>query len=311
MSVCLAPQIERGLPAVARFLRIAIELENPSIPALTERGIPHYDARDLSARLEQAGELVDGSWDPAARASYRELLAGPPITARLQRLSDQERPREKAQRLGVGSLSDAELMALILRTGVEGEGVLELSQRLLDDHDGLLGLAERDVAELAMAHGLGPAKGAELASAFELGRRLAQSRRRDRPVLSRPEDAAAAVATEMVSLSHEELWCLPLDARSRLIGEPRMVTRGDIDGTDAGPRAFFRIALRAGAATAIAVHNHPSGEVDPSDADLVVTRALAAAGRAIGVELVDHLIIGDGGRFCSLRRTQPRCFGGP
>lgn len=305
---CLAPQIARQLPAVLRFLRSALELDRPDAEALTALGIPHYDARDLERRLRQAGELTAVGWEPAAREGYRQLLEEA-ARPRLQRIHDQERPREKAQRLGVGALADGELMALILRTGTEGEGVLEFSQRLLDEHDGLLGLAERDVAELAVARGLGPAKGAELAAAFELGRRLSQARRRERPRLVRPEDAAALIAAEMAHLAHEELWCLPLDARSRLIGEPRVVSRGDIDGTDAGPRAFFRLALRAGAATVIAVHNHPSGESDPSGADLAVTRALAAAGRTVGVELVDHLVIGDGGRFSSIRRLHPQCFG--
>lgn len=306
---CLAPQLGRRLPAVERFLRIAVELDQPDTESLTERGVPHYDARDLAARLEHAGELTPAGWDPTARDGYRRLLSASSEPAgRLQRLIEAERPREKAGRLGIGALADAELMALLLRTGVEGEGVLEFSQRLLDEHEGLLGLAERDVAELGVAHGLGPAKAAELASAFELGRRLAQARRRDRPVLDRPELVAAMIAAEMASLDHEQLWCLPLDARSRLIGEPRVVSRGDVDGTDAGPRAFFRIALRAGAVSAIAAHNHPSGEVEASSADLAVTRSLVAAGRTVGLALVDHLVIGDGGRFTSIRRAQPRCF---
>nr|MDA3962972.1 hypothetical protein [Planctomycetota bacterium] len=238
-----------------RFISVALELDQPDLEHLIAAGIPHYDARDLERRLRDAGEWTHTGWHPEARSAYQSLLAEP-TPARLQRLPETERPREKAQRLGIAALADAELMALLLRTGIEGEGVLEFAQRLLDEHDGLLGLADQDVAELAMAHGLGPAKAAELAAAFELAKRLSSAKRRDRPRLVRPEDVAALVGPDMAPLRHEELWCLPLDARSRLIGEPRVVSRGDIDGTDAGPRAFFRIALRAGAANAIAVHNH-------------------------------------------------------
>ena len=316
-DLVLEPQLRRGLPAVHRFVSAAVACDRPDVSALTAAGIPHYDALDLTRRLEQAGEMtVDKQWLPAARDGYRALLdtAAPPLDGpakpRLQRLAEHERPREKAQRLGIRNLADAEVIALILRTGTSDQGVLELAQTLIDEAEGLLGLADRDVAELAQSHGLGPAKASELAAAFELGRRLATAQRRDRPVLDRPEAAAALVAAEMAHLGHEELWCLPLDPRSRLIGEPRVVSRGDIDGTDAGPRAFFRIALRAGAATAIAVHNHPTGAVEPSSADLAVTRALVRAGQTLDIHLVDHLIIGDGGKFTSIRRHTPACFGG-
>jgi len=106
----------------------------------------------------------------------------------------------------------------------------------------------------------------------------------------------------------EAMWCLPLDARSRLIGEPIQTSLGDIDGTDAGPRAFFRPALRRAAASVIAVHNHPSGEPDPSPADRAVTKRLAEAGRVVDVQLNDHVILGHGGRFTSLRRDCPHLF---
>jgi len=113
---------------------------------------------------------------------------------------------------------------------------------------------------------------------------------------------------ELVLLDHERFWCLPLDPRSGLIGEPRQISQGDIDGTDAGPRAFFRAALTAGAASCIAVHNHPTGDPAASPADLAVTTRLVAAGRTLDVRLVDHLIIGDQGRFVSIRRNHPECF---
>ena len=113
---------------------------------------------------------------------------------------------------------------------------------------------------------------------------------------------------DLVLLQHEELYCLPLDPQSRLIGVPRRVSAGDVDGTDAGPRAFMRLALSAGATSCIAVHNHPTGDPTPSAADIAVTRRLAAAGRSIDVPLVDHVVLGDGGRFISLRQEEPGVF---
>jgi DNA repair protein RadC len=305
MPLALEPLLALRPEPIRRFLRAALPLDRIALDALTAAGVPHYDGSDLLRRLDGAGEAPGGAWSPEARDAYR-LLLDPP--KRLAGLPDQERPREKALRSGIEALADDELLALLLRTGAGGEGVLELARRLLAEHDGLPGLAGRDVGELCAAHGLGPAKAAEIAAAFELGRRLRLARRRERPSLRTPEEIVAAIGPDLVALRHEELWCLPLDPRSCLLGEPRIVSRGDVDGTDAGPRAFFRLALAAGATSCIAVHNHPSGDASPSAADRAVTQRLVAAGRAIDLPLVDHLVIGDGGRFTSLRRSDPPLF---
>lgn len=316
MSLCLAHWATSDR---ADDLRCAIGCDAPSVDALVDGGIPRYRAHDLHRRLTSAGEISNDQWQPQARADYARLLepTAPSATAsatssagpvgRLHQLPADQRPREKAAQQGVASLTDSELLAVLLRTGGQ-TGVLELADHLLAEYDGLIGLAAQDVADLVQAQGIGPAKATELAAAFELGRRLAQARRRERPVLTTPEAVVALIGAELAPLPHEQLWCLPLDPRSRLIGEPRVVSSGDIDGTDAGPRAFFRAALRAGAASAIAVHNHPTGDPSPSAADHAVTRRLAAAGRAVDVALVDHLVIGDGGRFTSLRRVEPSLF---
>jgi DNA repair protein RadC len=314
MPLCLASFLVIRPEPTRRFLGAAVDDDAPTMESLLAAGVPRYDAAEFLRRLVQHGEVREGAWVAEARLGYRALLdgsasplAGTPPARRLDRLPAQERPREKALRSGIETLADAELVAVLLRTGGE-EGVLEVAQRLLDDHDGLVGLAGKDVAELCESRGLGPAKATELAAAFELGRRLRQAGRRLRTPLRTPEEVLAVIAADLVALPHEELWCLPLDRQSRLIGEPRQVTRGDVDGTDAGPRAFFRLALAAGATTCIAVHNHPSGDATPSAADRVVTTRLAAAGRAIDVVLVDHLIVGDSGRFTSLRREDPSLF---
>ncbi|MCS6971190.1 MAG: DNA repair protein RadC [Planctomycetota bacterium] len=298
---------------VGRFLRAALALDAPSVSALVEAGVPHWDATALLRRLVESGEVGAGGWDPRARAAYGELLREPPAAAPLlQRLPEGERPREKALERGIESLGDAELLAVLLRTGAVGEGVLELAQRLLAEHGGLVGLARLTPAELAALPGLGEAKAVELAAAFALGARLAAAQASERPRLDRPEAVAdfvqRALAPLLLPLPHEELWCLPLDSQCRLLGRPRAVTRGDVDGVDAGPRAFFRIALAAGAVQAIAVHNHPSGDPTPSAADWAVTERLCAAGRTLDIALCDHLIIGQGGRYAALRSLDPSRF---
>ena len=308
MALVLESALRLQPETVRRFLDAAVVADQPTTDALVAAGVPHYEATLYVRRLQAAGEVVGGAWDGQARDGYRRLLTPPAEPPRkLDRLHEGDRPREKALHSGVQSLSDIELLALLLRTGGD-EGVLEFADRLLLEHDGLLGLSRREIDTLLESRGVGPAKATELAAAFELANRVASAtRRRERPKLTSPE-AAVEHLRELVLLDHERFWCLPLDPRSGLIGEPRQISQGDVDGTDAGPRAFFRAALTAGATSCIAVHNHPTGDPAASPADLAVTVRLVAAGRTLDVRLVDHLIIGDQGRFVSIRRNHPECF---
>ncbi len=298
---------------VGRFLRLALDQDAPGVSALVAAGVPHWDAAPLLRRLAESGEVGPDGWIIDFREAYRVALARPAATIRqLDLLPANERPREKALDRGIDALGDAELLAVLLRTGTAGEGVLELAQRLLAEHGGLVGLSRLAPEELAQLPGLGEAKGVELAAACAMGVRIAAALPEQRPQLRSPEDVASFIvevlSPALLRLPHEELWCLPLDPHCRLIGRPRTVTRGDVDGVDAGPRAFFRTALAAGAVQAIAVHNHPGGDPAPSAADRAVTRRLAEAGRAIDVPLRDHLIIGGQGRFTSLFREDPTLF---
>jgi len=143
--------------------------------------------------------------------------------------------------------------------------------------------------------------------AFALHRQLLAVGLTDRVLCRTPEDIAL-VMRPLVAIDHERLWCLPLDPGCRLIGAPIEVARGDVDGTDAGPRASCRAALRAGAVSMVVVHNHPSGDLAPSAADLAVTRRLATAARTIDVPLQDHLICTSHGGWASLRRDHPELF---
>lgn len=199
-------------------------------------------------------------------------------------------------------LSPRELVAELLENAPIAPAVLAT-----DWPDTLMAIANMTEVELAHLLGLAPGPARRLAAALELHRRLVNWSVPIRPILKTPEDAMA-VLTPMCSYDHERFWCLALDVRCRLIASPIEVSRGDVDGTDAGPRAFFRAALRMGATSVIAAHNHPSGDVTPSPADLAVTRRLVAAGRTIDVPLVEHIIIAADRRWRSMRRDDPACF---
>jgi len=171
-------------------------------------------------------------------------------------------------------------------------------------------LAHRDEYALATMLGLRLPAARRLAAALELHRRLVTWSVPERPIIDDPA-VAVVVLAPMATLPEEHFYCLPLDARCRLIGSPIEISMGDVDGCDAGPRMFFRAALRCGAVQAIAAHNHPSGDPSPSAADQAVTRRLVAAGRALDIKLVDHVIVTpDKTRWCSLRRETPMCFAG-
>ena len=312
-ALSLEPALRERPGPVGRFLRVAVEQDAPGVSALIAAGVPHWDAAPLLRRLAESGEVGPSGWVVEFRDAYRVALAAPAASTRqLDQLPERERPREKALERGIDALGDAELLAVLLRTGTAGEGVLELAQRLLAEHGGLVGLSRLPPEALAELPGLGEAKGVEIAAACAMGVRIASALPGQRPQLKSPEEVAAFVvetlSPALLRLAHEELWCLPLDPHCRLIGRPRTVTRGDVDGVDAGPRAFFRTALGAGAVQAIAVHNHPGGDPAPSAADRAVTRRLAEAGRAVDVPLRDHLVIGANGQFTSLFRDDPGLF---
>ncbi len=304
----LALETELSKASTLDFLHEAVLLDYPSIDDLVEAGIAHYHVTFLLRRLEQSQEIGVHGWDEFSRAAYIDLLQRKNTSIReIDRLPTEEKPRERALERGISALGDSELIALILRTGGE-EGVLALARRLLSEYNGLIGIASCDIEALLRSHGLGPAKATELAAAFEIGRRLAKAGRGKRPVLDSPEAVFDLLGPEMAPLKHEELFLLPLDTRSRLIGSPLDVTKGDIDGTDAGPRVVFRNALQAGARSCIVVHNHPTGDPSPSADDIAVTKRLIAAGKLIDVSLNDHIIIGDTARYTSLRRTYPHLW---
>ena len=218
---------------------------------------------------------------------------------RIKDMRSDDRPRERLKRQGPQALSNPELLAILLRTGVPGLSAVQLAQEMLSEFGGLPGLHKADYADLVRTRGVGPAKAAQLRAAVELGRRLAVSVPEDRPAIQSPEQAAELVMYEMGALSQEHLRVLLLDTRNQLIRVAE-VYQGSLNTSLIRVGEVFRDAVRANAASVIVVHNHPSGDPSPSPEDIAVTRAMVDAGRLLDIEVLDHLVIGTG-RFISLK----------
>lgn len=217
-------------------------------------------------------------------------LPAPPYT--LKSLPADERPRERLLLGGPRALSDAELLAIILRTGLVGETVTEMSRDLLAQFGGYWGLASATVEQLARRPGLKAAKIAQIKAAIEIGRRMAESAVEQRALVSSPADAARLVQFEMAALEQEEMRVVLLDTKNRVLGRPRVVYRGTLNSTTVRVAELFRDAVRESAASIVLLHNHPSGDPTPSPEDVHVTRLARDAGKLLDVELLDHVVIG-------------------
>ncbi|MCL2547928.1 MAG: DNA repair protein RadC [Symbiobacteriaceae bacterium] len=207
-----------------------------------------------------------------------------------------EKPREKLIAYGADELSDAELLALVLRTGYKGKNVLAWSVELIQRHGGLSGLATLGVADLIgkkkIEHGLGEAKAAVLLAVMEIGRRVAKDQT-SRQSLHTPQAVASYLYPLFRGENQERFLLLSLDVRTCLL-KTDTVFIGTIDHAIVHPREVFALALRRGAARIIVAHNHPSGDPTPSKDDEMITLRLNEAGKILGVELLDHVIIGNG-----------------
>jgi len=208
-----------------------------------------------------------------------------------------ERPREKAERHGFESLSDAELLAIFIRTGVPGKNALQVARDLLRDCGCFAQLARCSPKEIRrLAKGIGPAKSLEMAAAFEIGKRLAKGKSLA-PLLDTPERVFNAFGNEFMGLRQESLRALLLDAKLRLIRSEEIM-RGSVSECMAHPREIFRHAIIQSAYAVVVLHNHPSGDPAPSAADIRITRSLREAAQLLQINLIDHIILGspDGGR---------------
>ena len=217
----------------------------------------------------------------------------------IQDLPEGERPRERLEHHGADALSNAELLAIVLRTGIVRENVLQVATRLLVRYGGLTGLAQASFQELCQERGLGPAKTTQIKAALELGRRLVATSPESRPQVRSPGDAANLVQAEMGLLEQEELRTLMLDTKNRVISS-HTLSIGSLNANHFRVGELFREAVRANSAAIIVAHNHPSGDPTPSPEDVQVTREIVKAGRMLDIDVLDHLIIGRQ-RYVSLK----------
>lgn len=213
---------------------------------------------------------------------------------RITDLNEDERPREKLLLRGAGSLSDPELLAIFLRTGIAGKSAIDLARDLLSELGGLVGLFSTTEAAFCQAKGLGRAKYAQLQAVLEMSRRYLNEEIAGRDVLTSPESTRQYLKARLRNLQHEVFACLFLDNRHRVI-EYKELFRGTIDGASVHPREVVREAMRANAAAVIFAHNHPSGVAEPSQSDLRITQRLKDALALLDVRVLDHFIVGEGG----------------
>jgi DNA repair protein RadC len=216
-------------------------------------------------------------------------------------LPPSERPRERLQKLGAEALSAQEILAVLLGRGVSGESVMVTAQRLLSKFENLKGIAEASVEELSQVKGIGLAKAAQIKAAFELASRLdGYAQAGEKTVVKTPEDVSGVVGGRLRGKKKEYFLALLLDTRNQLI-KVAEISVGSLDSSIVHPREVFKEAISASAAAVIFAHNHPSGDAQASPDDIKLTKRLAEAGELVGIEVLDHIIIGDR-KYLSLKR---------
>jgi DNA repair protein RadC len=204
-----------------------------------------------------------------------------------------ERPRERLLAQGASALSDAELLAIFLRTGIRGKSALDLARELIGHHGSLARLAAADSKALTATPGIGPAKAAQLQAALELARRALGEQMRARDALSSPQSVRDYLRLTLSGRDYEVFMAVLLDAQNRVIAAEELF-RGTLTQTSVYPREIVKFALAHGAAAIIFAHNHPSGLAEPSQADELLTRTLRQALALVDVRVLDHFIVGEG-----------------
>ena len=212
----------------------------------------------------------------------------------LDHLPPDARPREKLLARGAGALADAELLALLLRTGSAGQGVLQLAQSLLDRFGGLGGLLAAQGADLAAIKGLGPAKCAEIAAVLEIARRVLAERLAEQPTFEQPQSVKDYLSLQLAALDHEAFAVMFLDVKHKLIGFETLF-HGTLSHTTVHPREVAKRALALNASAVVLAHNHPSGVAEPSRADELITATLRQALQLVDVRVLDHVVVCRGG----------------
>lgn len=220
----------------------------------------------------------------------------------MRELPCSEQPYEKCLEYGPEKLSDAELLAVIIRTGSKEKRSVELAMQILnlhEHHKGLVALNYLTIPELMKIDGIGFVKATQISCIAELSKRLSKSKRREQICFQQPEDIAGYFMEEMRSLQEEHVKILMLDGKAAFI-HSKTLTIGTVNASIASPREIFRCALRYDAVNIVLLHNHPSGNPKPSCEDIYVTKRISETGELIGIPLIDHIIIGDG-RYISMK----------
>ena len=215
-----------------------------------------------------------------------------------------ERPYEKCEKNGAGALSDAELLAIVLKSGAQGDKVMDVAAQLLNLNascPGLEGVMRLDMTDFQKVRGIGRVKSVQLAAVCELARRMTRIRFSENFVFGTPQSIADYYMAYMCHLKHEEVHVMMLDSKQHMISEC-LLTKGTVNASLITPREIFVQALKAEAVGVVLVHNHPSGDPTPSQEDMEITARIYQAGELLGIHLLDHIVIGDQ-RYCSFRET--------
>ena len=224
----------------------------------------------------------------------------PSYTTMIRDLPRTERPRERLRQYGASYLSNAELLAILLRTGVSGENVINLASRLLSRFRGLPGLARASSTELSEERGVSEAKACQVMAAFELGRRMVSLLPEDRALIRSPQDVVNLLGAEMGTLDQEHFRVMLLNTRNEVLSVQELYV-GNVHTAVVRVAEVLRPAVRENAPAIIIVHNHPSGDPDPSVPDVEITRDIRQGATLMSIDLVDHIVIGSGGRFASMK----------
>lgn len=222
-----------------------------------------------------------------------------PAAYTLRDIPHDERPRERMMQYGAGALSHAELLAILLRTGTRQESALHVAQRILNRAGDLRNLMDLSVEELMQTKGIGTAKAIQLKAGFELGIRVSAARRPDRITIRSPRDAADLLMEQLRYLKKEHFVCLFLNTKNHIIAQETL-SMGSLNASIVHPREVFRAAIKCSSASVVCAHNHPSGDPAPSPEDIQITQRLCEAGQIVGIDVLDHIVIGDG-IFVSLK----------
>ncbi|GFR34896.1 RadC family protein [Thermobrachium celere] len=218
---------------------------------------------------------------------------------RIKDIPIEERPRERLIKYGESALSNAELLAIILRTGTKSESALDLAKKILSKYGGITFLANSSVFELSKIRGIGFAKACQIKACIELGKRLNSFKGQEKVKITCPEDVALLVMDEMRFLTKEHFRVIFLNTKNYVI-QVKDISIGSLNSSIVHPREVFLEAIKQSSASIILCHNHPSGDPNPSSEDINITKRLIDAGKILGIEVLDHLIIGDG-KYISLK----------